>query len=198
MVSEAPLRMREHALDNITFIRAAMERAGSFTSIPGWGGVGVGTTAIAATAIAQTFLGRSLRLWLATWLAEAVVAALIGFGTMAVKARRSNEAFMSGSARRFFVSYFAPLVAGAVVTVALVRAESYSAIPATWLLLYGTAFVSSGAFSLRVIPLMGLAFMLFGLAAAFVPLGASNVLLGIAFGGLHIGFGLIIARRYGG
>lgn len=190
--------MREHALDNLRFIRDAMERAGSFTSIPGWGGVGVGVTAIAASAIAQQFLGRSLRLWLTTWLAEAVVAAAIGFGAMTIKARRSNEAFMSGAARRFFISYFAPLVAGAVVTFALVRVESYAAIPATWLLLYGTAFVSSGAFSLRVIPVMGVAFMFLGAIAALVPLGASNILLGVGFGGLHIIFGLIIARRYGG
>jgi hypothetical protein len=197
-VSEAPLPIREHALDNIRFIRSAMERAGSFTSIPGWGGVGVGVTAIIASAISQQFLWRSLRMWLTTWLAEAVVAAIIGFGTMALKARRSDERFMSGASRRFFISYFAPLVAGAVITLALVRAEAYSAIPATWLLLYGTAFVSSGAFSIRVIPMMGVGFMLFGIIAALVPLGASNIILGIAFGGLHIVFGLIIARSYGG
>jgi hypothetical protein len=197
-MSEAPLPMREHALDNIRFIRSAMERAGSFTSIPGWGGVGVGITAIAAAAVAQQFLGRSLRFWLATWLAEALVAAIVGFGAMALKARRSDERFMSGASRRFFISYFAPLVAGAVVTLALVRAEAYSAIPATWLLLYGTAFVSSGAFSIRVFPVMGIGFMLFGVLAAFVPLGASNIVLGVAFGGLHIIFGFIIARSYGG
>jgi hypothetical protein len=197
-MSEAPLPIREHALDNIRFIRSAMERAGSFTSIPGWGGVGVGITAIVAAAVAQQFLGRSLRMWLATWLAEAVVAAIVGFGTMALKARRSEERFMSGASRRFFISYFAPLVAGAVVTLALVRVEAYSAIPATWLLLYGTAFVSSGAFSIRVIPMMGIGFMLFGALAAFLPLGFSNIVLGVAFGGLHILFGLIIARSYGG
>jgi hypothetical protein len=190
--------MREHALDNIRFIRSAMERAGSFTSIPGWGGVWVGVTGIAAAIVAQQFLGRSLRMWLATWLAEAIIAAAIGFGTMALKARRSDERFMSGASRRFFVSYFAPLVAGAVVTLSLVHAEAYSAIPATWLLLYGTAFVSSGAFSIRVIPIMGVGFMLFGVAAALLPLGISNILLGAAFGGLHILFGLIIARSYGG
>jgi len=197
-MSEAPLPMREHALDNIRFIRDAMERAGSFTSIPGRGGVGVGVTAIVTTIVAQQFLGRSLRMWLATWLTEAVVAAVIGFGTMVLKARRSEAAFMSGAAKRFFISYFAPLVAGAVVTLALVRAEAYSAIPSTWLLLYGTAFVSSGAFSIRVIPMMGVAFMLLGALAAFVPLGASNILLGAGFGGLHILFGFIIARSYGG
>ena len=190
--------MREHALDNIRFIRSAMERAGSFTSIPGWGGVGVGLTAIVAAAAAQQFLGLSLRLWLAIWLAEAIVAAIVGFGTMGLKARRSDERFMSGASRRFFISYFAPLVAGAAITLALVRAEAYSAIPATWLLLYGTAFVSSGAFSIRVIPMMGICFMLFGSLTAFLPLGVSNILLGVAFGGLHIVFGLIIARSYGG
>jgi hypothetical protein len=197
-MSEAPLPIREHALDNIRYIRDAMERAGSFTSIPGWGGVGVGVTAIVAAIVAQQFLGRSLRMWLATWLAEAVVAAIIGFGTMIIKARRSEEPFMSGAAKRFFISYFAPLVAGAVVTFALVRVESYAAIPTTWLLLYGTAFVSSGAFSLRVIPTMGITFMLLGVLSAFLPLGFSNILLGVGFGGLHIIFGFIIARSYGG
>lgn len=190
--------MREHALDNIRFIRDAMERAGSFTSIPGWGGVGVGVTAIGAAVIAQQFLGKSLTMWLATWLGEAIVAAVIGFGMMALKARRSEAPFMSGVAKRFFVSYFAPLVAGAVLTLALVRVEAYAAIPATWLLLYGAAFVSSGAFSIRVIPVMGVAFMLLGGLAALVPLGASNIILGIGFGGLHIIFGFIIARSYGG
>jgi len=197
-MSEAPLPMREHALDNIRFIRDAMERAGSFTSIPGWGGVGVGVTAIGAAVIAQRFLGKSLTMWLATWLGEAIVAAVIGFGMMALKARRSEAPFMSGVAKRFFVSYFAPLVAGAVLTLVLVRVEAYAAIPATWLLLYGAAFVSSGAFSIRVIPVMGVAFMLLGGFAALVPLGASNVILGIGFGGLHIIFGFIIARSYGG
>jgi hypothetical protein len=197
-MSEAPFPIRDHALGNIRFIRETMERAGSFTSIPGWGGVGVGVTAIGASTIAQRFLGHSLRMWLVTWLAEAFVAAVIGFGSMIVKARRSDEAFMSGAARRFFISYFAPLVAGGILTLALVRVESYAAIPATWLLLYGAAFVSSGAFSIRVIPMMGVAFMFLGVVAAIVPLGASNVILGAGFGGLHIIFGLIIARSYGG
>src|SRR3954470_11689661 len=85
-MSEAPLPMREHALDNIRFIRDAMERAGSFTSIPGWGGVAVGVTAIGAAVVAQQFLGKSLRMWLATWLAEAIGAAARGFGAIAVKA----------------------------------------------------------------------------------------------------------------
>ena len=105
---------------------------------------------------------------------------------------------MSGAARRFFVSYFAPLIAGAVLTVAIMRGGTLETLPSVWLLLYGVAFVSSGAFSIRVIPVMGLCFMIFGILAAFVPLAVGNLLLGAAFGGLHIIFGLIIARNYGG
>src|SRR5258706_9653800 len=134
-MSETPLPMREHALDNIRFIRDAMERAGSFTSIPGWGGVSVGATAIVTAIVAQQFLGRSLRMWLATWLAEAVVAAVIGFGAMALKARRSEAAFMSGAAKRVFISYFPPLVAGGGGAPPPRPAGTYFAGPPTLLLL---------------------------------------------------------------
>ena len=105
---------------------------------------------------------------------------------------------MSGAARRFFISYFAPLIAGAILTVTIVRSGDIDVLPATWLLLYGAAFVSSGAFSLRVIPVMGVCFMLAGGIAALLPLSVANLVLGAAFGGLHIVFGIIIARNYGG
>lgn len=190
--------MRDHAVDNLRYIRDTMERAGAFTSIPGWGGFGVGVTALAATAIAQPFASTEPRLWLISWLMCAVVASGIGWTAMVLKGKRSGVSLTSGVARRFFVAYLAPLIAGAILTAALWRSGSFQVLPATWLLLYGAAFVSSGAFSLRVIPMMGSVFMLCGLIAAFLPLTIANLILGAAFGGLHIAFGLIIARSYGG
>jgi len=191
---DEPARIGDHALDNLRYIRRTMERAGSFTSIPGWGGFIIGITAVLAAAIAQSFIGQP-RLWIGVWLVEAVVAAVIGGITMW---RKGGSELSSAAARRFYVSYFAPLVSGAILTVILWRASLVAVIPATWLLLYGTAFVSSGAFSIRVIPILGIAFMLLGLGAAVVPLAIANLILGAGFGGLHIVFGLIIARRYGG
>ena len=193
-----PDALRDHAVDNLRYIRETMERASAFTSIPGWGGFVIGLTALVATAIAEPMTAWNPRRWLTVWLLEAVAAAVIGGLTMWRKGVRAGTPFMSSAARRFFISYFAPVIAGAILTIAIVRSGTVTTLPSVWLLLYGVAFVSSGAFSIRVIPAMGVCFMLFGAAAAFVPLAVGNLLLGAAFGGLHIIFGLIIARNYGG
>lgn len=192
-----PAPIHEHAISNLRYIREAMERASAFTSIPGWGGVMVGVTAVAAAIIGHQ--AATWRTWLLTWLIEAVVAAIIASITMARKARRANVSFSEPAARRFFVSYLAPIVAGAVLTWLLARVGAFKAIPAAWLLLYGASFVSSGAYSIRLVPVMGVCFMVLGIVASFMPsFAAANVLLGIGFGGLHIVFGYLIARSYGG
>jgi hypothetical protein len=190
-----PARIEDHALSNLRYIREAMERASAFTSIPGWGGVWIGVTAIAATFLARNATGRD---FLMVWLGEAAIAGLIAGATMFHKAARANVSFRGGPARRFFVSYLAPILAGAALTFVLARGGLYAALPATWLLLYGASFISSGAYSIPLVPVMGVCYMLIGLAACFVPLATGNVLLGVGFGGLHLVFGFLIARRYGG
>ncbi|HKR66452.1 MAG TPA: hypothetical protein VJZ00_22185, partial [Thermoanaerobaculia bacterium] len=92
-----PARMDDHAISNLRYIREAMERASAFTSIPGWGGVGVGLTAIAAAVLAH---GKSGRDWLWIWLGEAAVAAVIAAIAMVRKAARANVSFRGAPARR--------------------------------------------------------------------------------------------------
>jgi hypothetical protein len=87
---------------------------------------------------------------------------------------------------------------GGLLTVALHQAGLFPLMPGTWLLLYGTAVVTAGAFSVRVVPLMGLCFMLLGAGALFAPTAWWPGFMAAGFGGLHIVFGSIIARRYGG
>lgn len=193
--SEDP-SLHVRAMDNLTFIRETMERATAFTAVPGWGGVGMGAIALAAAAVAHTRLTPVE--WLATWLASSVLAFTLGGWTMAAKARRAGTTVLSYSGRRFVLSYVPPLLVGALLTAVLVRAGLYYALPGTWLLLYGTGVVTGGAFSVRVVPLMGLCFMALGVIALFGPAVWGNPLMAAGFGGLHILFGLIIARRYGG
>src|SRR6266487_266580 len=137
-------------------------------------------------------------LWLATWLGEAVVALGIGGATMVRKAFAVNDPLLSGPGRRAGLSFLPPMVVGGLLTVALSRAGLWHALPGTWLLLYGTGFVTGGAFSVRIVPVMGLCFMLAGTVALFAPAAWGNWCMAAGFGGLHIVLGVIIARRYGG
>ena len=193
--ADAPA-LHARAMDNLSFIRQTMERATAFTAVPGWGGVGMGALALVAAAVARTRLTPGE--WLATWLVTAVAALTLGGWAMAVKARRADTPVFSYSGRRFVLSYLPPVAVGALLTLVLVRVGLYDALPGTWLLLYGTGVVTGGAFSVRVVPLMGLCFMSLGTLALFGPASWGNPLMAAGFGGLHIVFGLIIARRYGG
>jgi hypothetical protein len=197
-MADAPEPIHEHALSNLRYIREAMERAGAFTSIPGWGGFWVGVTAMGAAIYGARFIVTAPRTWLLIWLGDAIVAALIAAVSMFRKARRANVSFTSPPARRFFMSYLAPVAAGAALTYLLGHTGRYDVLPAAWLLIYGASVVSSGAYSIRVVLVMGVCFMLLGIAACFVSYSAGNALLGAGFGGIHIVFGLIIARSYGG
>lgn len=191
-----PAPIHEHALSNLRYIRDAMERASAFTSIPGWGGVGVGVTAVIAAAIGHSM--PTWQSWLYLWLATAVVAVTIGGVTMFLKARKAQVSFAGSAARRFFVSYFAPIVAGGILTLLLADRGFYTALAPMWLLLYGASFVGSGPYSIPIVLVMGLCFMVLGIAACFGGFVMANALMGAGFGGLHLVFGVLIARRYGG
>jgi len=192
----APVALDDHARDNLRFIRETMERASSFTAVPGWGGVAMGITAIGAAAVASR--QPSAVSWLITWLAEAAVAFGIASFTTLTKARRANVPILAGPGRKFALSFAPPVFVAALLTVILFRAGLIWAIPGVWLLLYGTGVITGGAFSIRVVPLMGLCFMVLGTVALFSPANWGSVFLAAGFGGLHIIFGAVIARNYGG
>jgi len=192
---EAPA-LHERAMDNLRFIRETMERAGSFTAVSGWGEIAIGVTALGAAVGASRFgVGRT---WLAIWLGEAALSLVISGGAMLRKARAANKPLLSGPGRKFALSFVPPMCAGAILTAALYKTGSMGSMPGAWLLLYGAGVITGGSFSVRIVPVMGLCFMLAGTAALFCPALWGNYFMAAGFGGLHIIFGLVIARRYGG
>jgi hypothetical protein len=191
-----PPALHARAMDNLRFIRETMEGAASFTAVSGWGQLLIGLTAFAAAWVA--YRQHNVRRWLLVWLVEALLSAVIAGATMWRKARAREESLLSKPGRKLAINLSPPLFAGALLTVVLFRAGYVSVIPAVWLLLYGAGVVTGGAFSVQIVPVMGLCFMLLGAGAAFLPWAQANALLAAGFGALHVGFGFIIARRHGG
>src|SRR6202047_734634 len=191
-----PIPIDARAADHLKYIRESMENAAEFTAVPGWGGVAMGITALAAAFFAAR--QSSPRAWLAVWLVEAFVAVAIAAPAAATKAHRANSTLFSGPGRKFLFSFAPPIIVGGLLTFALFAAGAAAALPGVWLLLYGTAIVTGGAFSVRIVPVMGFCLMSIGTAALFAPAAWGDALMGAGFGVLQIGFGIWIARHHGG
>jgi hypothetical protein len=190
-----PPALHDRAMDNLRYIRETMERATAFTGISGWGEIAIGVTALLASGIAT--LQSTFNAWLAVWIAEGLISLLIAGWSMDRKARAIDMPLGSGPGRKAVFSLTPPMLAGGLLTIMLVQAGLTNAIPGVWLLLYGTGVITGGMYSVRVVPIMGICLMALGAVALFFPAYA-NLFMAAGFGGLHVVFGAIIVRKYGG
>ena len=191
-----PPEMQARAMDNLQYIRETMEAAATFTAVSGWGTVVIGATAIGAAALAATT--RSSTRWVFIWFLEAALSVGISVYTMALKARAARLPLWSEPARKILFSFAPPMAGGALLTLVLFEHGLISLLPGVWMLLYGIGVVAAGTFSVRIVPVMGLAFMAVGTAALFAPGTWGTQFMAAGFGGLHLFFGTLIARRHGG
>lgn len=191
-----PVQLGDRAIDNLKFIRETIARSTQFTAVPGYGGILMGVTAVAAAFIAsgQVYLPNSLM----TWLVEATLAFSIGILAMWQKSKIGGQSLLSVPAKKFAMSFAPPLIVGVAIVLGIWRYGDYESMPAVCMLCYGSAVVCGGAFSVRVVPVMGWCFMALGAVAFIVPASYGNLMMGASFGLLHIIFGAIIARRHGG
>ena len=193
---DRPLALNERAEENLRYIRQTMERSGSFTAVPGWGGVFMGAIALVAAWIASR---QAIPMaWLGTWLACAALAFGTGGAALLMKARSTGHSLLRGPGRRFALSFAPPVAVGAVLTAVLADQDQMGLLPGVWLMAYGAAVVTGGAFSVRVVPLTGLVFMLLGAVSFACPQAWGDAFMAAGFGGLHMVSGCLIARRYGG
>ena len=204
MPDQRPQRLRrpythrsvpQRALDDLRYIRETMERSSAFTATSGWGQVLMGSTAIVAAFVAAR--QSSPKPWLAVWITEAFLAVAIAFVAIFRKARRAGLPVTSGPGRKFALGFLPCVLVAALLTVALTRLGLAHLLPGLWLLLYGAGVVTGGAFSIPLVPAMGVSFLAAGAIALFQPTWG-NALMAAGFGGLHILFGAWIAVKHGG
>jgi len=198
MAARNPVPLHSQAFDHLQYIRRTMEGAASFTAVPGVGGILMGVSALTAGGLAHAKGTAEPNRWLAIWILEGVLALAIGLLFAYRKARRIQVELFSRPARKFMLAMAPALGAGAVLTSALVRSGQMAMLPGCWLLLYGAGISAAGAFSVRIVPVMGTCFLVLGSAAMFSPGEWGDAWLAAGFGGLHIVFGILITRKHGG
>jgi hypothetical protein len=191
-----PVNIGDRAFDNLKFIRETMERSAVFTSVPGYGGILMGATAVAAAYIASS--QATIRSALLVWLTEAFLAFFIGLLAMWQKTKLSNSSLFSAPAKKMVLNSIPPMVCGVFITLGLWRLGHFEAMIPVWILCYGAAVVCGGAFSVKIVPIMGWCFIALGAVAFFLPDGFGNTMMAASFGALHIIFGFIIGRKFGG
>jgi hypothetical protein len=188
--------MQARAMDNLRFIRETMAAAATFTAVSGWGTVIIGLTALVAAGLASST--DSITRWVFIWTCEAVLSVAISVYAMALKARAAGLPLWSEPARKIVFSFVPPLAVGALLTLVCYEHSLIALLPGIWMLLYGVGVVAAGTFSVRIVPVMGLAFMVVGTVALFAPPSWTTACMAAGFGGLHLFFGVLIARRHGG
>jgi hypothetical protein len=194
-ISQSPT-LHARAMADLRFIRETMESASAFSAFSGWGLILIGVVATTCGLLAARQPTRPR--WLMAWVAAAAISAVIGALSTARKARTAREPLIPGPARKFTLSLAPAVVSGALLTGALGQAERFDLLPGMWLLLYGAGLVAAGAWSVRVVPVIGTTFMVLGAAGLLLPPAWSDWLLIAGFGGLHTAFGVIVGRKHGG
>ena len=191
---DPPLALHDRAADDLRFIRRTMERSSAFTAVSGSAGIAMGALALVAAWLTR---GTPPERWVALWMGAAALGFVIAFTAMAYKARRTGEPILRGAGRKFLLGTLPALMVGGLLTLPLLNAGAAHLLPGAWLLLYGTAVLGGGAFSVRIVPLMGATFLGLGAVVLALPV-LGNLLMALGFGVFHIGFGAVIAVRHGG
>lgn len=189
-----PLHRR--AIENLTYIRSAMEKSAQFTAIPGTGAIFVGLVGISAAIMATR--QESAAAWVMTWLIAAVIALVGAVVAAERKARREGLSLVRGPGRKFLLGFLPSLIAGVTLTAVLFFRGLSDLLPGVWLLSYGVGITAAGSASIPIVPISGVFYLMLGVVALVSPQGSGDLFMGLGFGILHLCFGAIIYRRHGG
>jgi hypothetical protein len=191
----------EQAEDQVALIRTVLERTAKFTGLPGAACLIAGGLAVAgagaAWALGAEFTserayegppGLLAAIWIATALASLVEIIVLSV----LAARRQNRPAWTSLVRRVIVATLPGLYLGLALGEFARRSGRLDALPALWCLAYGASLLGLGLYAGWKANLAGLLFLAAGTLALLGVLPGGNLLMAIAFGGIHILLGILI------
>ena len=201
--------------DDIKTIKKIMEESSRFLSLSGLSGLFAGLCAVAGGCIAhygilksRTFFVNSMFTNLSDkefspikvqLMADAVIVLLIAlagsFYFSFRKAREKGQRIWTPVSKRLLLNLFIPLISGAFFILVLYFQNQWQLIVPAMLIFYGLALISAGKFTYNEVFYLGIAELITGFASALFPIIALLFWI-LGFGALHIGYGLIMYRKY--
>src|SRR5688572_29586669 len=191
----------EQAEDQVALIRSVMERTTRFTGLPGAACLVAGGLAVAGAGAAGALGAEFTRaedygarhgLLAATWIATAVAAAGEVVVLSVIAARRQNRPAWTGLVRRVIVATLPGLYLGAALGEFARRSGRLDALPGLWCLAYGASLLGLGLYAGWKANLAGLLFLAAGTLSLLGVGPGGNLLMAIAFGGIHVLLGILI------
>lgn len=178
------------ALQNLAFVRETMENAGAFTTVPGWGMVAIGFSAM-VTSFITIFISNPV-IWMSIWILEAIIAIAIGLTSISLKNNKLGLTILHGIGLRFMINLCIPILAAVPLSFVLWKHNLTFHMPDVWLLLYGTSIITAGSYSLRLVLFMGCSFFALGCIGMLFPVIPKDALMFFGFGVFHCLFGMLI------
>jgi hypothetical protein len=172
-----------------------MESASVFTGLSGKGYVFTGITALVASWLAS--IQPDPERWLLVWMGELALATVIASAFTWKKTRQLGLSMRLSTTRKLLSAFLPAMLVGGLLSLVFYQEQLIPLLPGIWLSLYGAAVITAGVWSVRILPAMGVVFMLLGAVVLLTSVSA-DWLMAVGFGGLHIVFGTLIWRRYGG
>ena len=188
----------EEAEDQVALIRAVIDRTTRFTGLPGTACLVAGGLAIGAAALANglgahfdSSRGRHALLgWI--WATTALVSAGEIVILSVLAARRQGRPAWTRLVRRVVIATLPGLYLGAVLGEFARRAELLHHLPALWCLSYGVSLLGLGLYAGWKANVTGGLFLAAGTLSLLGLLPGGNLLMALAFGGLHLVLGALI------
>lgn len=185
---------------DLSEIRAMMEKSSRILSLSGVAGIVIGCVALVGVLYAEY-----ISAWidpddqLPHFLADALIVLLLAIILVVVfstrMAKKKELPAWNPAAKNLVTELAVPLATGGAFCIALILGQVYSLLPSAMLLFYGLALFGASKYTIPEVRWLGIAQVVLGLLAAFMP--AQGLLYwALGFGIAHMLFGLRIYFMY--